>query len=866
MSKFIRERATKVHGASVKKEDFIRDFRRPTEKLKDWLFEDAFNVILVIVVLMFLSFFVSSFFLYITPLLIIIISENLIYVNSRSPMPYRYPIHKDSDKPDYGQPKPSSKDKAHFKRTGTIYLGNDKITNEQVWVSQVDLLTHSLYLGTTGAGKTEALIGLNANMMSTGSGLIYVDAKAAPSLYVQLSAIARRLGREDDLLVINYLTGNETVSALSSGVNRHAKKLTNNNNPFTKGSADSLVQLLKSFMPSGDSGNEYFSNKAEAFIQVIVYAIHDLRENHGLNMTADVIKKYMSIGAIYDLSQNKLLSEKNQISLRNYLLGLPGYDESKKVTEQAAATLTQHGYSSSYFDLALASLQDAYGHIYWCSGGAVDFTDVVLNNRILVVLLPALEKSQGELKTLGTLNLFGIKNAVASGLGSKLEGSTDDVLHNLPSASGRTMCLNTNDEFGYMAVTGFAVVPAQARGLGLGVVFAGQDWSGFKRGDEGEAGQIWGNTRIKHFYALEDEETMQKVKSEFGAADVMVQKDMELGAGVNMSNTYNSTQNIGFDSIDRIDNIDLMQQLEGESHSSIRGRLLRIVGFYADVNVDKVFGHGIGESFLNLTVYVDNLIDAEFISMTGGKPAAILDLDDSSNLKQPPENPAFNNNKGRPSAMDTEVENVLRENDRKHAEFKKMQTQEGSRRERLSMNKRIEEIGLDGPMDKKMTDMETDGNILKESHEFDEPMPTTLKSTAPTSKPTTPMPKSTITTPTQNITSEKPLQDIAPQDIEKDEIKKAKDVGLKEVTGDKKDYSSKADSKADSNGDNSDSGDTDTKDNNSIAEKVVRGFSDVPDVVYSKPNANNIRVKQRREIDAKKAAAMDVLDQALSQI
>ena len=52
---------------------------------------------------------------------------------------------------------------------------------------------------------------------------------------------------------------------------------------------------------------------------------------------------------------------------------------------------------------SFSSLADTYGHIIRVNLAEVDFKDVVLNRRILVVLLPALVKSPDELANLGII-------------------------------------------------------------------------------------------------------------------------------------------------------------------------------------------------------------------------------------------------------------------------------------------------------------------------------------------------------------------------------------------------------------------------------------------------------------------------------
>lgn len=112
------------------------------------------------------------------------------------------------------------------KPEGILYLGNTDPKREEVWFSNSDARTHLLYLGTTGSGKTVGLRGMATNALTWGSGFVYIDGKADTDLWSALSSLVRRFGRDDDLLVLNYMTGNSDRKAPS-----------NTMNPFSSGSA-----------------------------------------------------------------------------------------------------------------------------------------------------------------------------------------------------------------------------------------------------------------------------------------------------------------------------------------------------------------------------------------------------------------------------------------------------------------------------------------------------------------------------------------------------------------------------------------------------------------------------------------------------
>ena len=83
------------------------------------------------------------------------------------------------------------------KTRGSFFLDNAMETSKELWIARDDLLTHMLVLGTTGAGKTETLVSLSFNCLAQGSGLMYLDPKAAPKLAAQIYTMCRTMGRDD---------------------------------------------------------------------------------------------------------------------------------------------------------------------------------------------------------------------------------------------------------------------------------------------------------------------------------------------------------------------------------------------------------------------------------------------------------------------------------------------------------------------------------------------------------------------------------------------------------------------------------------------------------------------------------------------
>lgn len=502
---------------------------------------------------------------------------------------------------DYNDPKPGQTNKFN-KASGTILLGNLRKGKAEVWVAGKDLLTHMLLIGTTGAGKTETLISLSAcTAFCMGGGIIYVDAKAAPKLLFQFATLARIFGRDDDIRVINYLTGNRSLKE------RYWERLSNTTNPFAQGTANTAVQTLTGLLPAGGGDNQYFLDRAIAMLRTLMPALVELRDKGVLNIYPSLIGEYISVEKFMALAKNHIevngihyqnieLSERVLMVIRTFLKSLPGFNPNLAPEKQAEEVHRQFGFAEGYFARTLANLAGTYGHIYETELAEADFVDIVMNNRILVVLVPAMEQASEERAALGKVVLSSIRTAMSQGLGGRAEGDREDVIDSLP-IDLRIPTIIIVDEYAEVAVDGFAVTATQGRGLGMSVVFAGQDLAGFVRASEQEADMIFGNTRLKILMALEDPEiTWRKFKELAGSMKVAE------GAGwehdTDGMDTYKTNLSASVREAERINFQDLKEQREGEGHVFERANIHRV----------QIFHHGIDDKKLVKNFRVNRML------------------------------------------------------------------------------------------------------------------------------------------------------------------------------------------------------------------------------------------------------------------
>lgn len=561
-------------------------------------------------------------------------------VSQHQTLPFRLP--KRAKILDYNSPAPGSNKPTPA--AGIYYFGNEKKNDLELWFTNDDMRTHVLMFGSTGSGKTETLISLAYDALVQSSGFIYVDGKGDNSLFSKIFAICRYMGREDDVLLINFMTGARDI------IGPQEKRLSNTMNPFARGSSSMLSQLIVSLMESATNkgDGDMWKGRAISFVEALMKILVTMRDAGHILLDANTIRNYFSLERLEAMVLDKLFIRDNQdpISLEGlpdvvlepiamYVNNLPGFNKAKK-GKQVSQVYEQHGFITMQLTRVFGSLADTYGHILRTNLPEVDLRDVVLNRRILVVLLPALEKSPDELANLGKVIIASLKTMMAAGLGDEIEGLYHKIIDRKPTTSTSPfLCIL--DEYGYYAVPGFAIVPAQARSLGFSVVFAGQDLPALQRASKEEAATIGANTNIKICLKLEDPlETWEFFMKTAGESYVThvggFQTDNRSIIG-----QYADTKSAQLEKRARVDLLDLKEQREGEAHIFFKSRIVRARLFYANPPVVK-------EIRLNQFVKIDYPTDATIrtlvTSLENFKKVAVEEQKIIQNMRIPAEDDA----------------------------------------------------------------------------------------------------------------------------------------------------------------------------------------------------------------------------------
>lgn len=505
------------------------------------------------------------------------------------------------------------------KGSGNLFLGRDEETGEEVWASTDDVNTHVLMIGTTKSGKTENLNGHVFGMLALGSGAILVDGKASVNTFNSIYNISRLLGRDADLLTMDYLTGGKDMIGPQTDRRSH----TYNALSFG-GSAQKSEMFISLLSDSGD----IWSDRAVSFVEAVMPSLSYLSDQGMLLLNPDLLSHFVVLenlenivhfgvfrdlhGEIIDLQEAKYAAQWQELRQRlkgadTYFDTLPGgalarpkgpwkppgmtdeeyenwvdawftkHPDVKRpkglengVDANARQKLNeQHGYVVMQFTRALNNLSNNYGYIYGAEVGEIDFHDIVLNRRTMVVLLPALERSETNLEQLGRLTVIALKTVLGGMLNTRSEGSRREIIDGNPSNS-RIPFAAILDEVGYYMVKGLSVIPAQARSLGVAMYFGTQSIDDLKKKSPEEGAAIQANTGFKYYGRLvtdKESETAKAAINTGGVAHVQVADDVKfersvMGTGgrlkVGEGSSLQEQYQIHYD--------DLANQQDGEFH------------------------------------------------------------------------------------------------------------------------------------------------------------------------------------------------------------------------------------------------------------------------------------------------------------
>jgi intracellular multiplication protein IcmO len=463
---------------------------------------------------------------------------------------------------------------------GRDYLGRERFTGRQVWQAMKRSVQHRIFFGTTGAGKTVAMIGATvANAIAQGSGCIYVDGKGSPDVYTEIMALAREAGREDDVQVLSFLGGES-----------------NTTNPFAEATADMIREILVGQLNEEQGQNAIFHGRAVALLTALAPVMRWIGDNKSVLIDLERIRDAMELHNIARIVQDREIKfrytatgTEETISIegcpREYLRGLESYLSSSGGFDVGQGMgnpkldkpVEQHSYIEMQFTEVFTQWLIGLGHIFRVPRGDVDPYDVVINRRILVVLLPSLKSSTKTTQGLGKYLVAMLKATMGQVLGDRLQGDYADVIEHLPTNSPTAFKVDF-DEAGAYATTGMNDMFQMARSMNFEFNMGLQETSSIKAALGARAAAVLGNPNTVLGMRLQEPDTGKMVEDIGG--ETKVAQIVQQASAQDFFGTFKPAEAASIQAAKRYNWLDLRNLKEGQAILSYGNRLVHMNMFW----------------------------------------------------------------------------------------------------------------------------------------------------------------------------------------------------------------------------------------------------------------------------------------------
>lgn len=442
---------------------------------------------------------------------------------------------------------------------GIFQLGWERFTGRPLYLTNSDLRAHLYLLGVSGAGKTETLMGFVWNALMLGSGMILIDGKGEIVIPSRVIAMARAFLREDDVLIVNFQTGGK------DRVVADKRRVSNIANLLAIGASTELSEMMTALLDSGPNTDQMWLGRTESLIKALMPSLVWLRDHVNEPLSPSRFRSAVELREILRIYRDERIPYRVRAGLEGYLKTLPGgipkvdngpmtpediealkanyrqtlaagkppevsdaqhqafrakIQAELQALEQGQAPAAgqdaneatreeQHGYVIMQLTKSLGIMADIYWYITDSSYTEIDWVDVALNRRIVIVLLPTLGLSKQGAESLGKIVTASIKAMMNRVLGDTVERRAGDPRFKTLTQGDHPYFIIFDEKPAYI-VDGEDVIATQARSLGFSVSYGAQAHSHMLEKNQETAKAIAGAaTRTKIIAGVEDYDTME---------------------------------------------------------------------------------------------------------------------------------------------------------------------------------------------------------------------------------------------------------------------------------------------------------------------------------------------------------------------
>lgn len=410
-----------------------------------------------------------------------------------------------------------------FKRKAgepAVFLGKDHY-GIPVMLPVTEITRHGMLIGTTGSGKTTAIRSIADSIMRLGGGFCFIDGKSdVTDTYEVLYEIIEGCDRLEDLLVLNFLNPSQSHTF----------------NFMTYGDADFLAEIMTGFLKQAEGDQVYWQERGKILMKAVLTQLVYRRDHPdvfgGYVPTPSEVRRHLSFDEVLALEADERYpmfdnGQPVKARLRALLSDLPGWEEYRnrgrgRMSPAAGEALRQYGFFVQQWGAPLDLLAGTFNRIFDTGAPEIDMVDLVSNSRILVVLLPSLSYSASTLQALGRLALNAFKIALATALGTRVEGDYEEIRRDVGRRRPSVPFTLIADEYGSYAVEGFDTILAQGRSLGFGVIISVQELASLFKASQADAQRLIGNTNYKIVMKVEDTDTAKILQERAGESYFMM--------------------------------------------------------------------------------------------------------------------------------------------------------------------------------------------------------------------------------------------------------------------------------------------------------------------------------------------------------
>ena len=423
--------------------------------------------------------------------------------------------------------------KAIIESWTTYFMGTDYNLNP---ILLNNLNQHTAVFGGSGSGKTVFLLNILKQAMQKGSSAIFLDGKGEIGTFKQFVALARKEGREDDILVLNFNAGEKS----------------NSFNIFESLPLPDIKSIIKQ-ITLGKIEGDFFKGQAASYYDMLFYILESLKDKGDL-LNLKILENALNLKALVvnllpadkmnpsqpdpELLKLNKLSEYRMFWVQKdlFVRGIHLSKEIETFVDSYGATIQFKpdgakfkiseelqkqigGYSALYIK-SLSSISNKFSSIFNDPKNDINFTDVLAQGRLVYIVIPATKLPPDEKDAIGAFVIASIKNAISIALDAVVEKPKQTIFNQFTKQQIKPnpqsiLILDEMAAFFSQAKGDIGEILSQARSVDICTFVSSQDVASLEAGSDGAnfVGKMLSNCYSKVFLKSSDDSSLKALET-----------------------------------------------------------------------------------------------------------------------------------------------------------------------------------------------------------------------------------------------------------------------------------------------------------------------------------------------------------------